>query len=130
MSFDRSVKSSADEAPTLSEGPVAAEGAWRAGATGLSLHATSSSVAAASVRGCFMTRVRVKGWRPRGRWFPPSAAGLSQGDPVLCGPASRPGCLCRDGVSDDPLDGSGLVQSHGQLAFQDQPAVASRLTGE
>src|SRR5215207_2982512 len=109
MSLARSVKSSAaDDAPALNAAFLGAiELASTFGATGLSLHAARNSAVAAMVRGCFITRVRVKGWRPSGDTFLPSAAGLSQRDPVLCGPASRPGCLCRDGVSKTALTEAG-----------------------
>src|SRR5215207_2079219 len=109
MSLARSVKSSAaDDAPALNAAFLGAIGlASTFGATGLSLHAARNSAVAAMVRGCFITRVRVKGWRPSGDTFLPSAAGLSQRDPVLCGPASRPGCLCRDGVSKTALTEAG-----------------------
>src|SRR5215207_10069383 len=116
MSLARSVKSSAaDDAPALNAAFLGAiELASTFGATGLSLHAARNSAIAAMVRGCFITRVRVKGWRPFGRYVP-SFGGRAVSERSR---ALRTGLATGVPLSrwreQDRAHGSGLVQSSGQ----------------
>src|SRR5215212_10178978 len=115
MSLERSVKSScAADALALNAAFVGAADVSTAGAVGLSLHAAKNSAAAAKLRGCFMTRVRVKGWRPFGRYVP-SFGGRAVSERSR---ALRTGLATGVPLSrwrePERAHGSGLVQAGGQ----------------